>query len=400
MMNKKWFLLIVLVIIIALVWQMGGLDFLLAKTVFRPDFDPSMVENDPKENEPDDNEEAKPVENVYSIEDIEFEVEVIGQGLIIPWEIEPLPDGRFLITQRGGELVILDEGEVYSIHNVSHIGEGGLLGLTLSPNFTENNNLFVYYTYQDDGQILNRVSRFTFSDNTLIDEQYILDNIPGSRYHNGGRIKFGPDDKLYITTGDASDPNLSQDVKSLAGKILRINPNGTIPEDNPYENNPIYAYGFRNPQGISWHPVTKQLFASDHGPDRHDEINLVEPGKNYGWPIITCDESNPEFEPPIACYTEFTLAPSGIDFLDLDNLIEKTLFVAGLRGNMIMRIDLDDEGNFIRQQELFRDYGRIRNAKFYQGSIYLLTNNRDGRGVPDDNDDLVIKVTPKIPVSN
>jgi len=394
-MSKKWLFLIIPVIVLMIMWQVGVFDNLIARTVFAPDFDPSEIE-DPAENDPLDEEPPKTVEEIFSTEQLEYEIEVIGEGFNIPWEITPLPDGRFLVTQRDGEVILLDEGEIFNVHNVNHIGEGGLLGLALSLNFSESNHLFMYYTYQENGQVLNKVSRFTLKDNTLSEEVPIIERIPGSRYHNGGRIKFGPDEKLYITTGDASNRDLSQDIDSLAGKILRINPDGTIPEDNPFKDNPVYAYGFRNPQGLAWHPKTNQLFASDHGPDRHDEINLVIPGENYGWPNVVCSESSPDYQSPIACYTEFTLAPSGIDFLVFDKLIETPLFVAGLRGNMIMRIDIDGDNNFIRQEALFRDYGRIRNVRYYKGSLYLLTNNRDGRGNPSENDDYIIKVTPKI----
>jgi glucose/arabinose dehydrogenase len=399
-MSKKWLLLIISVIILTIIWQIGFFDNLLDETINAPDTDSGVDEEKPDINEPDNSETTIPVEEIVSIEQLEYEVEIIGEGFNIPWEIVPLPDGRFLITQRGGEIVLLNEGEIYNLHDVNHIGEGGLLGLTLSFEFNENNHLFLYYTYQENGELYNRVSRFTFEDSTLKDEVYIIEGIPGSRYHNGGRIKFGTDEKLYITTGDASNRSLSQDIDSLAGKILRINPDGTIPEDNPFENSPVYAYGFRNPQGLAWHPETNQLFASDHGPDRHDEINLVIAGENYGWPNITCSESSSDYQSPIACYTEFTLAPSGIDFLVMENLIEAPLFVAGLRGNMIMRIDLDGDGNFVREQALFRDYGRIRNVKYYQGSLYVLTNNRDGRGTLGESDDLIIKITPKIEAEN
>lgn len=247
---------------------------------------------------------------------------------------------------------------------------------------------------------MNRVSRFTFEENTLSDEIYILDEIPGARVHNGGRIKFGPDDKLYITTGDAQIPELSQDTNSLAGKILRINSDGSIPEDNPFENSPVFAYGLRNPQGLAWHPISGDLFASDHGPTSQDEINLILPGENYGWPVVTCNQGDTEYEDPVSCYSDFTLAPSGIAFLSLENLSESNLYVAGLRGNMVMRIDLEDDGSFIRQEELFNEYGRIRSVVYHEGSLYVATNNRDGRGNPSENDDRILKITPVITESN
>ncbi|MFW5799956.1 MAG: PQQ-dependent sugar dehydrogenase [Spirochaetota bacterium] len=408
-MNKKLIILIIFLITLLILWQTGGINFILARTVFAPDYNPSLMEEEngaeSNENDIDEQnteEESKDDSNkgeeiLFSTEDLDYKIEIIGENLEIPWEILPISDEKFLITERSGRVVMLDEGEIYTVHDVEHIGEGGLLGIERSPNFEENNQLFLYYTYTAENQIFNRVSRFTFEENTLTDEVYILDEIPGSRFHNGGRLKFGPDEKLYITTGDAQDSNLSQDRDSLAGKILRINPDGSVPEDNPFEDSPVFAYGLRNPQGISWHPVSGELFASDHGPDRQDEINLIRPGRNYGWPEVTCGEGDSKYEDPISCYSEFTLAPSGIVFLPWDNLNESPLFVAGLRGNMVMRVDLDDEGNLVRQEELFNDYGRIRTIVYHKDSLYIATNNRDGRGVTRENDDKILKVTPVLP---
>ncbi|MDP3387078.1 MAG: PQQ-dependent sugar dehydrogenase [Eubacteriales bacterium] len=405
-MNKKWRILPVILVVLIVFWQFGGLDLILARTIFAPDYKPSSTDDAKTEEssktnteEQSSNEETTDHSGnsekiLFSTQDLVYEIEIIGEGLEIPWEIAHLPDGRLLVTERSGRVAMLDSGEKYAVHDVEHIGEGGLLGMAVSLDFKESSQLFLYYTYKSGNQIYNRVSRFTLVENVLTDEIYILDEIPGARFHNGGRLKFGPDEKLYITTGDAQDSNLSQDINSLAGKILRINPNGTIPEDNPFEDSPVFAYGLRNPQGLSWHPVSGELFASDHGPNSQDEINLILPGKNYGWPIVTCLEGDSQYEDPVTCYSDFTLAPSGIAFLPWNNLVESPLYVAGLRGNMVMRIDLDDVGGFVRQEELFRDYGRIRAIVYYEGSIYIATNNRDGRGVPGEKDDMIIKITP------
>jgi glucose/arabinose dehydrogenase len=405
-MNKKWMILPVILVILVVIWQIGGLDFILARTIFAPDYRPSSTEaENAEENNGEDIEEQdttdekvdKPSDGkevIFSAQNLDYKIEIIGKGLEIPWEIAPLPDGRLLVTERPGRVVMLDSGKKHELSDVEHIGEGGLLGIAVSLDFMESRQIFLYYTYRVGNRILNRVSRFTLEEETLTDEIYILDEIPGARFHNGGRIKFGPDEKLYITTGDAQEPNLSQDINSLAGKILRINPDGSIPEDNPFEDSPLFAYGLRNPQGMSWHPVSGALFASDHGPYSQDEINLIQPGKNYGWPIVTCLEGQTQYEDPVSCYSDFTLAPSGIDFLPWDNLDESPLYVAGLRGNMVMRIDIDDEGGMVRQEELFRDYGRIRTIVYYEGSLYVATNNRDGRGVPGENDDMILKITP------
>jgi glucose/arabinose dehydrogenase len=367
-MSKKWWLIPILLIGILVFWQLAGSD-----------------------KEIDDDHEDVDFAN------LKYEIEIMGEDLEIPWEIAVLPDGQFLVTERPGRVVMLDKGVIFTVSNVEHVGEAGLLGMTISPEFEKNRHLFLYYTYSTGNQLMNRVSRFTFNNNTLTNEVYILDEIPGSRFHNGGRLKFGPDDKLYITTGDAQNPDLSQDIDSLAGKILRINEDGTIPEDNPIKDSLVFAYGLRNPQGLSWHPVSGDLFASDHGPNGQDEINRILPGKNYGWPIVTCLDGETQFEDPVACYTDFTLAPSGLAFLPWSSLDESHLYVAGLRGNMVRRVDLDDGGGLVRQEALFSDYGRIRTVVYYEDSLYIATNNRDGRGIPGGNDDLILKITPILP---
>lgn len=400
-MSKKWIILSIILIALIAFWLLGGLDSILARTIFAPDYEPAPVE-EPAVEEPEEVDVVEEVpaeieEVMYSTADLEYKVEVIGEGLEIPWEILPLPDGRILVTERPGRIVLLGVGEIYRVQGVEHTGEAGLLGIDKSPDFAFDNHIFLHYTYRSGNQLLNRVSRFVLKDETLIDETYILDKIPGARFHNGGRIKFGPDGKLYITTGDAQEPSLSQNLDSIAGKILRINADGTIPEDNPIDGSPVFAYGLRNPQGMSWHTVSGDLFVSDHGPSSQDEVNHILPGKNYGWPNVTCTESAEGYEDPVVCYSEYTLAPSGAAFLPWDNLEESPLYVAGLRGNMIMRLDLDDEGNLIRQEQMFTEFGRIRTIVYFDGSFYVATNNRDGRGVPKENDDKIIKITPILP---
>lgn len=396
-MNKKWLIVFILIIALIIFWILGGLDSLLGRIVFAPDYEPEPAEEveQPIE-EPLPLEVEEPSEEVikYSASELSYQTEIIGNDLEIPWEIVPLPDGRILVTERPGRVIILGKGEIFKVEEAEHTGEAGLLGAVLSPDFSEDKHIYLYYTYRARNGLFNRVSRFMLVDDTLKDEEYILDGIPGSRFHNGGRIKFGPDGKLYVTTGDAQETSLSQNVDSLAGKILRMNPDGSAPEDNPFENSLVYAYGLRNPQGLSWHPVTGDLYASDHGPNSHDELNHILPGKNYGWPIVTCTASDERFEDPLVCYSEYTMAPSGVAFLPWDELIESPLYVAGLRGNMLMRLDINDEGTLIRREELFTDLGRIRTVIYHEGSLYIATNNRDGRGVPKDEDDVIIKITP------
>ncbi|MBI2652007.1 PQQ-dependent sugar dehydrogenase, partial [Candidatus Woesearchaeota archaeon] len=246
--------------------------------------------------------------------------------------------------------------------------------------FDKNRFVYVYYTHQNG----NRVSRFVLNEK-LEDEFILLDNIPNARFHDGGRIKFGPDENLYITTGDATVPSSAQDINSLAGKILRMNKDGTIPADNPFGNY-VYSYGHRNPQGLAWHTVTKELYASEHGPTKNDEINKIAEGKNYGWPN-ECNEISKEYVNPIRCYSEFTLAPSGIAFYKND------LYIAGLRGTHLRKIIFDkDYKTILHEEELFSDLGRIRDVVEHEGYLYIATSNRDGRGIPKLNDDRILRL--------
>ncbi len=219
------------------------------------------------------------VAQAQKFDEYDVVVETVAENLEIPWEIAFAPDGKIFFTERPGKLRVIEEGKlnpepVISI-DVSR-GEGGLLGLALDPNFKENHYLYLHFTYSEFLSTFNKVVRFTEKDSQLSDEMVLIDQIPGGPFHDGGRIKFGPDDKLYITTGDAGNANLAQDLNSLAGKILRINRDGSIPDDNPFPNSAVFSYGHRNPQGLDWHPTSKILVASEHGSSAHDEINVVE----------------------------------------------------------------------------------------------------------------------------
>ena len=221
--------------------------------------------------------------------------------------------------------------------------------------------MYLYYTHEKG----NRVSRFVLNEK-LQEEFILLDDIPSARFHNGGRIKFGPDGKLYITTGDATIPSSAQNIDSLAGKILRMNKDGTIPEDNPFGNY-VYSYGHRNSQGIAWHPFTNDLYSSEHGPTRNDELNIIMKGENYGWPIVECDEQSNNYINPIRCYSEFTLAPAGIAFYKND------LYIASLRGTQLRRIIFaEDNKTILREEELFSNWGRIREVFEHNGYLYII----------------------------
>jgi len=324
-------------------------------------------------------------------------VEIIAEGLQAPRSIDISMDGRIFVSEKRGSIRVVDNGtlltEPVGDIKAENIGDAGLLGLTLHPNFTQNHLFYVYYTYSNSTGLFNKVLMLTESNNRIIDSKTILDGIPGDEYRDGGRIKFGPDGKLYVSTGDASIPELSQDLDSLAGKILRTNEDGTIPQDNPFSNSPVYAYGFRNVQGLAWAPNSGALYSSDQGGAGNDEINLISPGKNYGWPHEECNSSDDDnrYTPPVLCFNP-SLEPSGIAFAFSNKLgYQNHLIVATLKGSHLRDIDFDSGS----QNTILVGYGRIIDlVESEDGSIFVLTSNTDGRALPQQGDDKILRLTP------
>jgi glucose/arabinose dehydrogenase len=314
--------------------------------------------------------------------------EIIAGNLEIPWELVFLPNQEILVTQRPGTLLLLQEGQQITIDGVEHIGEGGLLGMALHPDFEQNNWLYLYLTTRISQTITNRVERYQFINNSLSDREIILDNIPGAANHNGGRIAFSPDGYLFITTGDAQNPDLAQDINSLAGKILRINDDGSIPADNPF-NNEVYSYGHRNAQGLAWDNQNR-LWATEHGRSGvlsgMDELNLIEMGNNYGWPAIEGDQEQEGMETPVIhSGPDITWAPAGATFFD------GSIFFAGLRGSTLYEYVIDS-GEL--REHFQNEFGRLRAVVLGPGNnLYITTSNTDGRGIPEEKDDKVIKIT-------
>jgi len=368
-MKNKWLLIFaVIVIVILLIFF-----FNIQKSFFKPT--DSMAE------------EGVLSDNLFG------KVEIIAEDLEIPWEIVFLPDGELLVTERSGNLVLIEDKEKIVVEGVEHIGEGGLLGLTLHPNFEENKFLYLYLTTKVDREIINRVERYTFENNKLSNKNIILDNIPGASFHDGGRIEFGPDGFLYITTGDAGQSSLAQDVESLAGKILRLDQDGNIPPDNPF-NNEVFSYGHRNPQGIDW-DKDGILWSSEHGPSGtekgRDEINRISKGNNYGWPIIRGSEEQVGMVTPVVeSGIDETWAPG--DILILNDKI----FFSGLRGVSLYELRVYDNDSEIIAH--FRsEFGRIRSLVLGpDGYLYFTTSNRDRRGKVLDGDDKIIRVNPDV----
>lgn len=308
---------------------------------------------------------------------------IIAQNLDTPWAIDFLPDDKMIFTERSGGVSIIENGTPKSVGkiNVTQTSESGLLGVAVDPQFNTNKFVYLYYTSQNR----NRLSRFILNEK-LENETILIDNIPGGQIHNGGRIKFGPDGKLYITTGEANNRLLAQDISSTGGKILRINKDGSIPNDNPFRNY-VYAYGLRDPQGITWNPISSEMYSSDHGETRFDEINIIEKGGNYGWPNYEGNSSPEGYIKPLIYYTDFTLAPSGIAYYN------GALYVAGLRGSQLRKISLSNDGKRVTGEEaLYTNLGRIREVVEHKGYLYISTSNRDGRGIPQSGDDKIIRI--------
>lgn len=322
---------------------------------------------------------------------VEIVTETVATGLEAPWDVVFTPDDRTVVTERdsGRLLEIRRDGTVAAVRefDVDPTGEGGLLGLAVSPDYADDQLLYAYLTTAED----NRIVRFRPGEPAEV----VISDIPSAAIHNGGRIAFGPDGMLYAGTGEAGQPGLAQDRDSLGGKILRVTPDGDVPDDNPFAGSPVWTLGHRNVQGLDW-DADGRLWASEFGPDRDDEINLIEPGNNYGWPVVTGRSDRAEFtdpqvvrQPPDASWSGMTL-PRDPTVRQWDG----DLLIASLRGERLWRIPLDD-GVAGQPSALLSDqYGRLRaTVSAPDGSVWILTSNRDGRGSPAPEDDRIVRLT-------
>lgn len=315
-------------------------------------------------------------------------VENIATGLNVPWALAFLPNQSIIITQRNGKVMLFDKKSILEIGkiDVTQNGESGLHGVTIHPDFTKNHFVYFYHTYTSSGnESQNKVVRFSLEENKLKDPITIVDKIPGAIFHDGGRIKFGPDKNLYITTGDALNPSSAQNKDSLAGKILRVTDKGKAVTGNPF-NNLVYSYGHRNPQGIAWDD-TGRLFETEHGNSAADEVNIIEPGKNYGWPDIRGEQKRNGITSPIIQSGSATWAPAGAAFYN------GSLFFGGLRGQTLFELNT----NTLELKEHFKkEFGRIREVILGPDNLlYITTSNNDGRGDPKTDDDKIIRIDPK-----
>ncbi|MGA8106334.1 MAG: PQQ-dependent sugar dehydrogenase [Nitrososphaeraceae archaeon] len=328
-------------------------------------------------------------------------IRTIAQNLDVPWAIDIAVDNRIFFTEKPGRLGMIHANgtlasePIVNIHT-EDIGEAGLMGLALHPNFTQNHQMYVYHTYAKNGGLYNKVLMLTEKNNKIVNSKIILDGIPASDSNNGGRIKFGPDGKLYVSTGDSETPELAQNTKSLAGKLLRLNDDGTIPDDNPIPESPVYSYGHRDIQGFAWHPITKKLYASEHGPAGNDEVNIIEPGSNYGWPIEVCNHSTSSapirFETPEYCFNP-EIAPSGLTIAASNKLgYQNDILFTTLRGSHLHHIDLETR----IQDNVLVGYGRLSDiVEAHDGSLYVLTTNKNAIGIGNANDDHILQIIQK-----
>lgn len=272
---------------------------------------------------------------------------------------------------------VVERQQVLLKKQLSAAPEAGLLGFVLAPDFTTTNIAYAYYTYEEGSAQFNRVVTLILIDNKWQETDLLIDRIQSGTYHHGGRLKIGPDSKLYVTVGDATQPSLAQDLDALEGKILRLNLDGSIPNDNPFPRSYVYSYGHRNPQGLAW-ATDGTMYASEHGNAANDEINIIEKGKNYGWPLMEGTDKQQHLVTPLfTSGSTNTWAPSGI------TVVDDQLYAAALRGTAVLTFDV----NMKKQDVLLSEFGRIRDVFMDDSYLYFISNNTDGRGNPQPDDD-------------
>ncbi len=347
------------------------------------------------------------------IKDERFRLETVATGLEVPWGFVWLPNKDLMFTERPGRVRIIEKGKlrtepVFVVPDVEPTGESGLMDISLHPDFAANGLVYLAYSYNNDGKRV-KVVCYKYADGKFTEPKVIVDDIPGAPNHSGMRCRFGPDGKLYVTTGDSTDWSLAQKLDSLAGKILRLNDDGTIPADNPFvggqkgARGEIFAYGNRNPQGIAWQPGSGLIFETEHGPSFFegkgsggDEVNIIERGLNYGWAEIHHTETRAGMVSPLLEYSP-ACAPASAMFYNGSQFpaFKGNFFFGCLRGTKIIRVTLDGRKVTAQENLLEGNVGRIREMEEGpDGYIYFSTSNRDGRGTATEDDDRIMRIVP------
>jgi glucose/arabinose dehydrogenase len=341
-----------------------------------------------------------------------FRVETVASGLQVPWGFAFLSNKDLLFTERPGRVRLIENGKlraepVFVVPDVEPSSESGLMDISVHPDFATNGFVYLAYAYNKEGK-RDKVVRYKYANGKMTDPKVIIDDMPAAPNHAGMRARFGPDGKLYITVGDSTDWNLAQKNDSLAGKTLRLNDDGTVPQDNPFVGKAgyrpeIFSTGHRNAQGLAWQPGTGLMFQTEHGPSGFegrgggaDEVNIVERGKNYGWPTIWGNRTQAGLEAPLLEYSP-SCAPASGAFYNGSALpaFKGSFFFGCLRGTRLVRVIMDGR-KVVRQEDLLKgEHGRIREvAEGPDGFIYFSTSNRDGRGRPADDDDRIMRIVP------
>ena len=320
--------------------------------------------------------------------------EILVTNLDKPWAIA-FADERIFVSEKSGKIhVVTPSGKLdsplISLQTPDIFGDG-LLGITTHPDFENNHYLYAYYTYEENENLWNKVIRITEENSKAVDVITILDKIPGSAFSNGGVIKFGPDGKLYVGTGSVSDySDEPQNLDSLAGKILRLNDDGTIPSDNPFEKSYVFTLGHRNPTGLAWNSQG-QMYATDSGPTKNDEINLIKAGSNYGWPEVQCFSKIVNLVNPLECFDP-GLEPGGIIFYSGDKFdIDNQMMLATQKATNLFKVQINDDG--VNLDRILSGVGRIRDVgQGPDGYVYIITTNTDGKAFPAPDDDKLLRI--------
>jgi aldose sugar dehydrogenase len=338
-----------------------------------------------------------------------WKVETVVEGLMIPWSIVFTSPDRMLVTERTGTVREIVKGKlnpnpIFTFTDVAAKSEAGLMGMTLDPQYDSNHYIYICYAFQAGNGNDNRVVRMVDNGTTLTRDSVIIDTLPSAIEHAGCAVRFGPDGKLYITNGDALKPSTAQDLNTLSGKILRINADGTIPVDNPFPGSPVWSYGHRNPQGVDWQPGTGLMYSTEHGPSGFDgppggdEINLIQAGGNYGWPLVSHDQTRTGTISPLIQFTP-AYAPASLTFYSSDVLpmLKGSMFFGALVGEGVVKVVISptDPRKIASVERIINNVGRVRDVvQGPDGFIYFSTSNRDGRGTVHPGDDHIYRIVP------